>query len=264
MPNGPTADVKRRGVASKRDAVAVDLGTDPSDRLAAGQVAASRSLDYLAGFLRVIRVPRADIRAMIESAPAGTHEAMETPLPASLNLDAASWPAAGDRLGALPDAVRRLYAGPASPDPLEAIGEGRARLVEEAVASYQAGRLASAIMVVVAQIDGIAADVPPTPGAALPFLIDDPRDLDAPGASLDAATLAAHPGALASVAQLMRTSRPDTNLTTGLHRHGIMHGRDLGFDTPQNAARVFALLAELVAWATPIADARRLPIGSRR
>jgi hypothetical protein len=54
----------------------------------------------------------------------------------------------------------------------------------------------------------------------------------------------------------MRTGRPDTNTGEGLHRHGIMHGRDLRFGTRANSTKVLTILLALVQWAEPLARAR--------
>lgn len=260
---------------------------------------AARSLENLEGFLRVIRIPRADVLAMIEQAPPETAGLLATrdsvadalaahgwltfpgaprrqyceaaaitdrrpqaQLDPELTSSAingalvATWNADADRLDAIVGGVERIYAAPANGADLRGLREGRVAMVQEALANHRDGRHASAIALAITQIDGIAADVPPTPNAAFPFLVADPRDRTKPDLIVDAASLAAHPGCVTLVARLMRTGRPDTNVGAGLHRHGIMHGRDLAYGTQVNSTKVLTVLLALVQWAEPVARAR--------
>lgn len=151
--------------------------------------------------------------------------------------------------------VQHLYkvANAEYDDPSERdVGHPRAMLIHEAVENHREGRYASSITLALTQIDGVVADF--SDEGHVFFSRD--RSTGEPRAALtDDETLAGHPAALAALARLM-TERCDTTEITGrLLRHGILHGRELGYGTRRNSTQALATLLAVVTWAQPIARA---------
>jgi hypothetical protein len=89
-----------------------------------------------------------------------------------------------------------------------------------------------------------------------PFFSRDRRTGEPRADVSDETTLAGHPQALLALAKLM-TERCDQTETRGrLLRHGIMHGRELGYGTRRNSTQALATLLAVITWAQPIARAR--------
>jgi hypothetical protein len=141
------------------------------------------------------------------------------------------------------------YHDPDEPD----IGHARAVLINEAIENHRDGRFASAISIALAQIDGIVCDFS---AEAQPFFNRD-RKTGAPRATIvDADTLAGHPEALAALHRLLTQKCPTTEMSGRLLRHGIMHGRELGFGNLRNSTQALAILLTVITWAHPIAQRR--------
>jgi len=119
----------------------------------------------------------------------------------------------------------------------------RDHLLQLAAADYEAGRYHAVVPVVLAQIDGIVADVV---GRAV-FT----RTQDIAGKLVAWDSISAQDGGLPDLILLMASPR---NRTTESplevpFRHGILHGRDLGYANRLVAAKTWAALFSLREWA---------------
>ncbi len=119
----------------------------------------------------------------------------------------------------------------------------RAALLDLAATDYLAGRYHASVPVVLAQIDGIVADVA---GRAL---FTKTKDILPKLIAWD--SIAAREGGLPDLVALMASPRYQT--TEGPievpYRHGILHGRDLGYASKPVAAKAWAALFSLREWA---------------
>lgn len=119
----------------------------------------------------------------------------------------------------------------------------RAELLRLAAEDYEAGRYHASVPVVLAQIDGIVADVA---GRAL---FTNTKDIAPKLVAWD--SISAREGGLPDLVMLMASHRNKT--TDGPiavpYRHGILHGRDLGYANNVVAAKTWAALFSLREWA---------------
>jgi len=129
----------------------------------------------------------------------------------------------------------------------------RRRLLIKAKEHHEAGAYEAAIPIVLAQIEGITADVT---DSKLFFSRRADRQADV----VDESLLAAVPGHLAALREHYSRSGNVTRASGSLSRHEILHGRELGYDTEINSLKAFMLLEAVVHWAKPRADAE----GERR
>lgn len=122
-------------------------------------------------------------------------------------------------------------------DELRPIFEARADLVERAVEHHGAGRYDASVPILLAQTDGLMQD---TVNKDFFSKATDSR------AFIDDETLAGLDGAL-SVARTWysRDLRP-SQISGGCSRHGVLHGRELGYATQTNSTKALALLAAVV------------------
>jgi len=119
----------------------------------------------------------------------------------------------------------------------EAIGQDRRRLLMEAMTHHRAGHYGGSVTIVLTQIDGIFIDMTGQSGRDYFFKPWNPN-------LLDSESLAGHPLGLKTLSAMMSRSVDETGATGDLVRHGILHGRELGFDTPRNSTKAWvALLA---------------------
>jgi len=139
---------------------------------------------------------------------------------------------------------RNLYGGDEDAD---AIDHHRVSLMLEALESHEAKRYASAIALVLTQIDGIVYDM--TGEDAKSFFAARKK-----AAHLqDEKTMAGHPDGLPVLAGLFTRDRRTTTVEGQLIRHGIVHGRELAYGTLQNSTKAFVALLAVLEWAKPIA-----------
>lgn len=124
----------------------------------------------------------------------------------------------------------------------------RRRLLLKAKDHHEAGAYEAAIPIVLAQIEGITADVT---GGKMFFSRDDRRMADV----VDESILSAVPGHLAALRDYYSRSGHVTRASGSLSRHEILHGRELTYDTEVNSLKVFMLLEAVIHWAKPRADA---------
>lgn len=120
----------------------------------------------------------------------------------------------------------------------------RRLLLEQALEDHRAERYHASVPVALAQIDGLVFDV-----AQASFY--DSKRAD----RLHAAnTLAGHPDGLAALSKVMgkSRSRTTTSILSLPYRHGILHGRDLGYATKDVSTKAFCALGALREWALSV------------
>jgi|GEM_PF-5508124 len=153
----------------------------------------------------------------IEKAEAGDLEGAEDVLLDYFNVDTVKWQ------------LRTMYA-------VEAF-RPRMDLAEKALLDYEKGRYHACTPVVLAQIDGLVSE-----------LHDEQRGFFSDAADLEAwDSLAAHSKGLNQLSAIFRKGRRKTT-TEPIdipYRHGIMHGRDLGYDNKIVACKTWQLCLPL-------------------
>lgn len=137
--------------------------------------------------------------------------------------------------------VMRLYELPEDDDLIEGtVAFQRAQEIQEAVGLHLDGRHRGAIMIALAEMDGIAADLSPD-GRSL-FKRRDGFEL------VDDRTAVGHPANLEQLRMLLTERCPTTTTRGRLLRHGILHGRELCYATEVNSTKVLVALAALIAF----------------
>lgn len=118
------------------------------------------------------------------------------------------------------------------------VGLARLRLLDEAYELHRQGRYCASIALVLSQIDGIFADKAGQSAASF-YDARNPR-------LVDNKTLAGHPLGLQQLSRLL--GQPHTRTTVGdrLTRHGILHGRVLGYGTLLNSTKTWAALLVVI------------------
>ncbi len=182
-------------------------------------------------------VPAEEYREAAQLAGQGDHEAAEDLLVEAWNN--------GDRLRWAVKRINSIYAG--GDEPWRMIGHHRRRQIDEALASHGDQRYASAIGVVLPQIDGIVHDL--TGKAAKSFFASGQKANHLE----DDETIAGHPDGLRVLARLFNKDRRSTTVDGELRRNGILHGRELGYDTLCNSTKAFVALLSVIEWAQPLA-----------
>jgi len=123
----------------------------------------------------------------------------------------------------------------------------RERLARLALEDYLEERYHACVPVLLMIIDGFVNDVSRSKG------------FFAEGTDLTAwDSIAAHDRGLQTLAALWRQARKKTTTdpTSVPYRHGILHGRDLGYDNRLVAAKLWAALFALREWAVAVRDNR--------
>lgn len=196
------------------------------------------------GWIAFNQAPHAEYRAAALLAEAGDTEEAE-----QLLVDV--WNEL-DRLDHLLSRVGTVHVGDPEQDVL---GAARFELLREALAAHRAELFGPAITTVLSQIDGIVFDMTGK----------DARSFFATGRKashlIDEKTLAGHPSGLTVLAALFCKDAKTTQHSGRLMRHGIVHGRELGFNTLMNSTKAFVALLAVIEWAQPrareLADDRR-------
>jgi hypothetical protein len=134
---------------------------------------------------------------------------------------------------------------------MKALEEYRIRdhLAQKAKEDYLEGRYHACVPVVLTIIDGIVNDV-------------EQKGFFAEGVDLTAwDSIAAHSTGLQELIRLFNCSRKKTTTEkiTVPYRHGILHGRDLGFDNKIVAAKTWATLFAIRDWALAIRQGKKHP-----
>ncbi|MCZ2807673.1 hypothetical protein O2W18_21410 [Modestobacter sp. VKM Ac-2983] len=124
----------------------------------------------------------------------------------------------------------------------------RSLLLGKALTHHQTGAYEASIPIVLAQIEGLVADVT---GGKLFFSRNPSKAADV----VDASAIATQHEALPVVRDYFSAGMDYTASEGSLSRHGILHGRDLGYATRINSVKAFVLLQALVEWAQPLVQA---------
>jgi hypothetical protein len=122
-------------------------------------------------------------------------------------------------------------------------------LAEKAKEDYVAGRYHACVLVVLTIIDGIVNDI-------------EQKGFFAQGVDLTAwDSIAAHSSGLQELSKLFNTARKKTNTETITipYRHGILHGRDLGYANKVVAAKTWATLFTIRDWAMALKQGKKVP-----
>jgi hypothetical protein len=124
--------------------------------------------------------------------------------------------------------------------------EARRPLLMKAVEDHREGRFHASVPVILAQIDGVVHDL-----TGRSFFVSPKK---AATHLLARDTFAGHPSGLATMSALMSQRREPTSTSEiGIpHRHGILHGRDLGYDNERVSAKSFAMILALGSWAVKV------------
>lgn len=153
-----------------------------------------------------------------------------------------------------PSHLRRLLSLGAGDDGLTEASRDRYRLVEIALGHHDANEYAASIPILLAQAEGIVFDV--TDGRFGLFSRLGDRDHLA-----DDTTLAGMAVGVTAMQKLIATRVDETASTGRLVRHGIMHGRELGYDTHLNSTKAIVFLIAIIELAQPraraLSDTRR-------
>lgn len=130
--------------------------------------------------------------------------------------------------------------------------EHRTRLIKLAYEDHLAGRFHASVPVVLAQLDGLVADLSPTRDGLFSEAVD----------VLVWDSVEGHPTGLSRLAALMRSRRMKTRgePIEIPFRHGILHGRDCGYDSEIVSAKAFAAFFAAIEWAKKIERGERLPV----
>jgi hypothetical protein len=114
------------------------------------------------------------------------------------------------------------------------IGLERLRVLNEAYDLHREGRYAGAIALVLTQIDGIFMDKTGKPARS--FFEFRKAEL------VDDETLVGHPLGLLQLSRLLGEEQRTTFIGNKVNRHGVVHGRLLGFDNLRNSTKMWAAL----------------------
>jgi hypothetical protein len=134
---------------------------------------------------------------------------------------------------------------------LSDIAAARGELVSKAVSHHRNGAYEASILILLTQIEGIVMDLTGTPTVAGGKYFYRTKK----GASAtDEETVVGIDGALNHVREWFCKPCKVTGFGGDLSRHGLLHGRQLGFDTRENSARCIALLGAVVEFARPLAE----------
>jgi hypothetical protein len=162
------------------------------------------------------------------------------------------------RTGSVDEAEQRLLEGWNQDDwlrfavlPLQAVGAGhdelypisleRWRLVGKALDHHRNGAYEASVPIVPAQVDGICQDLVGSKEDMQFFRLVPKTQYFA-----DASTIAGMPAGLEHLRPLFSEVMRKSDVAGKLSRHGILHGRDLRYDTEMNSTKVLVLLAAVI------------------
>ena len=141
--------------------------------------------------------------------------------------------------GGLALRLRRLLNLGSDDEELTSVFRDRYGLVQKALRHHCNGAYEASVPIVLAQADGIVLELT---GRQL-FVAGRPKHL------ADSETLAGLPEGLRLLAPLLAESQGQTMTSGALRRHGILHGRELGYGTLINSTKCFVLLFAVMDWA---------------
>lgn len=135
-------------------------------------------------------------------------------------------------------------------DELVALYAQRGRLVGRAAAHHAAGSYDASVPIYLAQVDGLTCDATSDPNlrGGKTFFRHSASDLDA----VEDRSFAGIARSLATVRRATSRHFASTEASGDLGRHGIAHGRELGYDTRINSAKAYALLLAVMDWSRPL------------
>ncbi len=133
-------------------------------------------------------------------------------------------------------------------DRLGPIANSRWNLVGRALAHHRAEAFEASVPIVLAQIDGIVRDLC---GGNVSFFEDSTKSAHH---FHDDSSLIGLPQGFEPLRKLFSAHSKTTGATGAISRHGILHGRELGYDTLINSTKAFVLLIAILDWAQPKAQ----------
>ena len=124
---------------------------------------------------------------------------------------------------------------------LREIARERERLVQKAIDHHRAGAYEASVPILLAQVDGVTYDLVgksffASKKVGHQHLVDD-------------TTMLGMPEVLVPLRQVLGENMFSSSATGLLSRHGILHGRELGYDTLANSTKALVLLGAVVGWA---------------
>ncbi|CAN5909238.1 hypothetical protein BH23ACT10_BH23ACT10_20600 [soil metagenome] len=141
-------------------------------------------------------------------------------------------------------AVMPLQAVGAGHEELYPVSQKRWRLVEKALDHHRNGAYEASVPILLAQADGLCRDLVGSKTDMQFFTRHAKRQH-----FTDSSTIAGMPGGLEHLRPLFSDVTRKSDATGKLTRHGILHGRELGYDTKLNSTKALVLLAAIVEWA---------------
>lgn len=132
-------------------------------------------------------------------------------------------------------------------EPLNGLSRRRWILLSTAMDHHFKREYVASVPIVLAQIDGLVQDV--TENQSRFFSKADQRT-----SFEDISTVAGMKEGLSTLRCLFSEDQKQTASSGSLSRHGIMHGRELGYDNEINSTKVFTLLFAVVEWAQPVSQ----------
>ncbi len=137
------------------------------------------------------------------------------------------------RIGVMP-----LQGVSAGDDQLGPVMQARWRLVEKALGHHQAGAYEASVPIVLAQVDGIVRELTGSDFFSKKSLVEPHL--------LNDDSLLGIPEGLRPLRALFAEDVRDSGANGKLSRHGVLHGRELGYDTLINSTKAFVLLNAVV------------------
>ncbi|WP_205473943.1 hypothetical protein [Nocardioides sp. SYSU D00038] len=125
-------------------------------------------------------------------------------------------------------------------DALRGFFTERARLLRLASDHHLAGRYDASIPILLAQIEGIVIDI----SGGKKFFTKGRHKADLSSPDRAASLL----GGLTALQALFGEDVKHTQARGSLSRHGVLHGRELAYDTRVNSAKTWSVLEALVDW----------------
>lgn len=167
------------------------------------------------------------------------------------DLLAAQWDGEADwRIRRVGKRVRFMAA---ADEELNALFRERARLLDLAAEHHLAGRYDASIPLLLAHIEGIVIDVT---GGKKYFTKAQGKKADV----VNPQDLAGIEACMAALQVAYGENVDVTQAAGSLSRHGVLHGRELAYDTRVNSAKTWSVMDAVVHWALPhsraFADAR--------
>ncbi len=144
--------------------------------------------------------------------------------------------------------VARVGSLGAADNHMREMSQHRRRLLLKARAHHHSGSYEASVPLLLAQVEGITADVAE---GRLFFSTSKQRMADVE----DSARLVSLPAALPAQRVPFVAGLHETQARGSLSRHGILHGRELAYDTKVISAKCWSLLDAICEWAMPLASA---------